>query len=267
MSELSVAEKATVAMSNLLKRKELYGIIITGNTTTGTYTQVLENPISLNNDASHKVYLQSFSAWSNIPNIKKDVNDNFTYINTAGTSKSITIPPGGYQLLDIYTYIQNAMLSNSDQDSSTSPTSYYINFTTVLPTQQVQITIRSNFQVDLRPANSVAKLIGFNNILLTGNTSFYSTNLVNILTAQSININCDIASGFLFNGKSSNILYSFNNSIPRGTMINLQPNPIVPCTCNKKLINSVTVSFNDENGTRINFNNEQFIIRLIIEQF
>ena len=264
---LSLVDQATLDMSNILKRKEIYGVIITGTTTTGSFTQRLDIPISLNKLATHKVYLQSFSAWSNIPNIKKDVNDNFTYINNAGITKSVTIPQGAYQLSDIYTYIQNAMLNNGDHNSGTSPATYYINFATILPTQQVQITLSNNYQIDFTPANSIAKLIGFDNDLINGNTSFYSTNLVNILTSQSINIICNIANGLLFNGKSSNILYSFNNSIPRGTMINLQPNPVVPCICNKKLIDTVTISFNDENGTSINFNNEQFIVRLIIEQF
>ena len=264
MNDLTIAERATIEMSNLLKRKELYGIIITGTTSTGTYTQRLENPITLNNNATHKVYLQSFSAWSNIPNVKKDVNDNFTYRNLINVLRSITIPAGGYQLTDIYTYIQNAMLAFGDYNNSTSPATYYINIATILPTQQVQITLSNNYQIDFTPANSYAKLIGFDNDLINGNTSFYSTNLVNILTSQSINIICNIANGLLFNGKSSNILYSFNNSIPRGTMINLQPNPVVPCICNKKLIDTVTISFNDENGNSINFNNEQFIVRLII---
>ena len=264
-NQLSPVEKATLDMVNLLKVKEIEGVITTGSTKSGTFTQYFQTPIKLNPNAAHKIYLQSFSGWSNIPNIKTGINDNFTYINGTGNVRSMTIPEGSYQLSDIYTYIQGQMFNNGDFINTTNPVSYSINFSTFLPTQQVQILLSNNFQVDLRPNNSVGSLLGFNKVLLT--TSQSSTNLVNVLPTQSINIKCDIANGFIINGKISNILYSFNNSIPRGYMINIVPNPIVPCLCNMKLINSITISFTDENDNLINFNGEQFIVRLVIEQF
>ena len=143
---------------------------------------------------------------------------------------------------------------------------YYINFNTFLPTQQIQITLSNNYQVDFRPTNSIRSLFGFGNVLLNGNGVYASTSIVDILPSQSINVNCSIANGFNVGGKVSNVIYSFNNSTPRGYMIDEKPNPVVPCICNNKYISGVTIWFNDENGNSINFNGEEFTIRLVIQQ-
>ena len=263
--DLKPLEQIMIGINDLFGKKDVVGIIITGTTQSGTFTQQLDPVIKLNPSATHQVYLQSLSAWENIPNIKKATNDNFTYINNTGTSRSVTIPPGAYQLSDIYSYIQTQMTAFGDYNNGVNP--YYITFNTFLPTQQVQITLTNNYQVDFRPTNSVASVFGFGSVLLTGNNTVNgSTALVDILPSQSINVSCSIATGFYFNGKVSNIVYSFNNSTPRGYMIDERPMPTVPCICNTKTLSSVTISFTDENNNPINFNGEQFTVRLVIQQ-
>ena len=272
MSKIADHEQATIDMCNLLKTKEIVPIIISGSTQNGTYILDLRPPINLNKNATHKVYLQSFTGWSNIKNIITNVNDNFTYRNTAGTTKTFIFPAGAYQLDDIYSEIYKQMANNTDANTSTNPTSYYINFSTNLPTQQVVININNSFKVDFTPINSIASILGFDNTLLSGNsgttvsTEFKSNKLVNIMNSQSINITCNIVNGYNNNGVVSNILYSFSNNIPRGMMIDIMPNPIVPCLCNTKNIQSISISFQDENGSKINFNGERFTIRMVIEQ-
>jgi hypothetical protein len=266
--DLKPLERIMTGFNDLLSKKEVVGIIITGTTQSGTFTQQLNPVIKLNPNATHQIYLQSLSAWENIPNVKKGVNDNFTYVNSANQVRSLTIPPGAYQLSDIYSYIQSQMTANGDYNGGANVANpYYINFNTFLPTQQVQITLTNNYQVDFRPATSVASILGFGNVLLTGNNTVNgSTALVDILPSQSINVNCSIATGFYFNGTVSNIIYSFNNSTPRGYMIDERPVPTVPCICNTKTISSITISFTDENNNPINFNGEQFCVRLVIQQ-
>jgi hypothetical protein len=262
-ADLKPLEKIMTGFNDLFSKKEVYGIIITGTTQSGSFNQQLSPVIKLNPNATHQIYLQSLSAWENIPNIKKGVNDNFTYVNAAGTSRSLTIPPGAYQLADIYSYIQTQMTANGDIGVNGA---YYITFSTFLPTQQVQITLSNNYQVDFRSTTSVASVLGFTNTLLSGNGVYGSSTLVDILPSQSINVNCNIASGFYLNGTVSNVIYSFNNSTPRGYMIDERPNPIIPCICNTKTISNVNISFSDENGNPINFNGEQFTVRLMIVQ-
>ena len=202
----------------------------------------------------------------NIPNILKGVNDNFTYRNAAGALRSITFQRGAYSLSDIYSYIQTAMLNNGDAITNAGVTTYSINFNSFVPTQSVQITLSNNYQVDFTPTNSIASVLGYGNVLLNQNQTYSSSKLVDILPTQSINILCNIANGFLYNGKISNVLYSFNNSNPRGTLIDKEPNPVVPCICNTKTIDTIVISFQDQNGKAITFEGEQFVVRLVIEQ-
>lgn len=267
--DLKPLEEIMMKINDLFGKKDGAGIIITGTTQSGTFTQQLDPVIKLNPNATHQIYLQSLSAWENIPNIKKGVNDDFTYINSiTGTSRTITIPPGAFQLSDFYSYIYTQMTATGDYNNTPNVANpYYITFNTFLPTQQVQISLTNNYQVDFRPINSIASIFGFGNVLLAGNgTVNGSTALVDILPSQSINVSCSIATGFYFNGKVSNIIYSFNNSTPRGYMIDERPVPIVPCICNSKIISNVTVSFTDENSNPINFKGEQFTVRLVIQQ-
>jgi hypothetical protein len=266
-TDLKPLEKIMSNIGDLFTKKQVVGIIITGTTQSGTFTQQMDPVIQLNKNATHQIYLQSLSAWQNIPNIKQGVNDNFVYINTAGTSKSITIPPGAYQLTDIYSFIQSKMTANGDTNNDANAYSlYYINFNTFLPTQQVQIFLTNGYKVDFRPDNSIASLFGFGNVLLSGNGVYGSTATVDILPSQSLNVHCNIAEGFKINGESSNVVYSFNNSTQRGYMIDERPNPVVPCICNTKDISSVTIWFDDEDHNPINFNGEQFVVRLVIQQ-
>jgi 5'(3')-deoxyribonucleotidase len=263
---ITTTEKATIDMLNIMRKKEIYGLIFSGTTTTGYYTQNVSPPIIMNEVATHRIYLQSFSGWENINNVNTGVNDLFRYVNNSGTVRDIIIPAGAYQLTDLYSYIQAQMQANGDYNSSTSTPTYYINFNTFVPTQQIQITLSNNYQVDFRPSTSISSILGFDNILLNGNSTFSSTKTVNILSTLSININCNIANGFRVNGNQSNVLYSFNNTTPRGSIIDISPNPIVPCICNTKTISSVTIWFNDESGNLINFKGEKFVVRIVIEQ-
>lgn len=267
MTDLKPLEKIMTGFNDLFSKKETQGILITGTTETGYFNQQISPVIKLNPNATHQIYLISLAAWENIPNIKSGVNDNFTYINAASTSRSFTFTPGAYQLSDIYSYIQSQMTANGDINTAANVANpYYISFNTFLPTSQVQITLSNGYQVDFRPATSIASILGFANTLLSGNGVYGSTTLVDILPSQSINVHCNIANGFYLNGSVSNVIYSFNNSTPRGYMIDERPNPTVKCICNTKNISNINIWFTDEDNNVINFNGEQFTVRLNIEQ-
>lgn len=268
-TDLSPLTKILSDINDQFSRKEVFPFIITGNLTNGTsFTQQLEQPLKLNPNATHRMYVKSFSAWQNIPNIYLNQNNNFTYIVPANTasnttsapvSKSINIPAGAYQISDINTYIQTQMTNNNDYISTANAANpYYITLAVNLPTQQVLITLLSGFKVDFTQPNSVNALLGFNSRVLSL-TSNYSDNLVDINPIQNISIYCSICQGFISNGKVSNILYSFPNSTSRGYMISESPNPVLPCLVNTKIITGITISFASENGTPITFREKSLL--------
>jgi len=88
-------------------KKEVYPFLINGNLTNGnSFTYTFEQTLKPNPNATHRIYLKSFSAWQNILNIYLNQNSNFTYIVPAATasnttsapvSKSISIPQGVWE--------------------------------------------------------------------------------------------------------------------------------------------------------------------------
>ena len=275
-TDLSPLTKILSEINDQFAKKEVYAFLVNGNLTNGnSYTYRLEQTLKLNQNATHRIYLKSFSAWQNIPNIYLNQNSNFTYIvppntgsNTtaAPISKSITIPQGAYQISDINSYIQLQMQVGGDWVSTANAVNpYYIVISINLPTQQVLITCYSSFKVDFTQPNSVNPLLGFNSRVLAANLN-YSDNLVDINPIQNISIYCSICTGFYYSGRQSNILYSFPNDTASGYMITESPNPILPCIVNSKNIDSITFSFASESGFPLTFQGEEFTIVIVIEQ-
>ena len=59
---------------DLLSKKQVVPILVTGSSTNGSYNIRMSMPIKLDENATHKIYLKSFSAWQNIPKIKNGLN-------------------------------------------------------------------------------------------------------------------------------------------------------------------------------------------------
>jgi hypothetical protein len=275
-TDLSPLTKLLTEINDQFAKKEVYPILVNGNlANSNSYTYRFEQTLRLNPNATHRIYLKSFSAWQNIPNIYLGQNSNFTYIVPAGTasntssspvSKSISIPQGAYQISDINNYIQLQMQVNGDWISTANAANpYYIVISINLPTQQVLITLYSGFKVDFTQVNSINPLLGFNSRILSGSLN-YSDSLVDINPIQNISIYCSICTGFYYSGRQSNILYSFPNSTSAGFMITESPNPVLPCLVNTKNIDYIMFSFASESGFPLTFQGEEFTIVLVIEQ-
>ena len=68
-ADLNPLMRVTESMVNLMAKKDIIPIFISGRTTTGVITCNINSPIQLNVNATHKIYLQYFTAWSHINNV------------------------------------------------------------------------------------------------------------------------------------------------------------------------------------------------------
>ena len=256
--------------ANLLARKEVIPLFISGTTSNGTLSIDLVPPIQLNANATHIIYVKSFTTWSNIPNVITGKNDNFTYTNNSGVTKTIIIPQGTYEIDQINQYIQAQMQNNGDYNSSTTPVSYYVTISLNDPTYQVVITTSNSYKVDFTPASSIGSLLGFPNIQInpsgSATSATGSTKIINILPVQAINIICNIASGARLNGVPENLLYSFGFDVALGSLISEKPNPIMPVLCNSKTISTISLQFKDQNKNPVTFGGELITVLIVIEQ-
>ena len=117
------------------------------------------------------------------------------------------------------------------------------------------------YTVDFTIPNSLANLLGFNPVVLTNGFNI-SPNIVNILTVNSILVNCNIISGSYANGSLSTTLYSYFPSVGPGFKIIQTPINVVYLPLIGNHIMSVRIWITDQDGNPLSFNSEQTTIRL-----
>src|SRR2546426_3655378 len=113
MTNIDPLVKVMSGLNDVFSKVDIVPLTFNGITdSSGSFTQSFLVPIRLNSSVTHKVYMQSFSGWQNIPNIFLNKNDNFTYVNSGNVTKSISLPVGAYQILDLNDYIQQQITIN-----------------------------------------------------------------------------------------------------------------------------------------------------------
>ena len=114
-----------------------------------------------------------------------------------------------------------------------------------------------NFNVQ----NLVASLLGFDEQIYSRGK--YTTNkIIDIMGFNTINIHCNIISGAKYNGKDTDISYTFNLTEPPGYLINIIPNNILYQNVTKDRIEYIEFHIKDEHGRPIDFNGD--VLRLTL---
>ena len=241
------------------KKKGSVSLIFSSNTTDWT-TQV-SPPILFDNRDNYEVALIDLETYYSFPNIDT-TNNQFVYI-VGTTPKVITIPTGAYSIENVNNAIQAGMRVNGDWNASAG--TYYITITTNPPTLGSTISIATGYSVDFTLPFSLANLLGFNTTVLSAGT-YVSPNIVNILTVNSIFVNCNIISGSYNNGALSTVLYSYFPSVGPGFKINERPVNAVYLPLISNHITSVRIWITDQDGNIMNFQKEIHTIRIEIKK-
>ena len=76
----------------------------------------------------------------------------------------------------------------------------------------------------------------------------------------------DIAKGSIFEGKSSNIIYSFANSVEFGHLINILPKFKQEHMLMNKYFSELNITFTDQNYRPIDFMGSQITLTIEIRQ-
>ena len=128
-------------------------------------------------------------------------NKQIKYSPDNGTNwKTINFVDGMYSYDDLKDYIRESIVAQGDKSSD----KFSISLTFVLSSYRVVIEISNNFQLDLRNSN-FGILIGFDKTIVT--QTEYSSKLSNITNSiDVININCDIITDSIVDGRSENTL-------------------------------------------------------------
>lgn len=241
--------------------------------TSPDFTKLLHPPISLDQRGKHEIALIGLDMYNSIPNIDKknntllyeysDVKNNLvpdealTYENVR---KKITIPIGSYEISAINDYIQKELILHG------YPNLFEIGAN--LNTFKCVIKINNpNVKIDFSENNSIGPLLGFGRNTLEGESEFESLNIVNILSINSLQVNCSVIEGSYLNEDKKPIIYSFFPNVPPGYKIVENPQSPIFLPVNIHHIDKIRIWITDQNGRKINIRGEAITIRLHLRSY
>ena len=184
---------------------------------------------------SSKLGLIRLSVYNSVFNVNRR-NNQFLY-----EGEVLAVIPGAYELIEIAKLIREETNGNViiEPDKNTMKCKMEV-------LQDV-----NNFDVE----NSVASLLGFDKQIYSRGK--YTTNrIIDIMGFNTINIHCNIILGAKYNGKETDILYTFNLTEPPGYLINIIPTSILYQNVTKDRIQYIEFHIKDEHGRPKDFNGD-----------
>lgn len=233
-----------------------YTVSLTG--ITSTLRSTLFPALSLNKEKQWEAALLDFTTYNSIPNITENVNDRFHYYKSKDATgkfseiKKVTLPTGSYEIDDICKVIQEKMGAD--------------NITIEGNNNTLKTEIKSKYYIDFSKPYSVGGLLGFppTTPILDINVKHTSTNIVTILTLNTIDITCNIIQGSYRHGENRHILHTFYPSVPPGFKIIERPQNLVYLPLNTSYISDVVLNVLDQDGNIVDFRGETITIRIHI---
>lgn len=217
---------------------------LTGNTS--ELSAHYNPPVLLPENYNYSLGLLSFETYNAIPNI--DAGCNKFYIG----DKEITIPTGSYDLKHISDFI-NEQIEELNLDVVCQ---IRANVNTL------KCLIKCTKIIDFSKPDSIAPLLGFENITLAPNIRHESKLPVNILKVNTIRVECNITTGAYNNNKLVHTIHEFFPMVPPGVKIVEIPQNVIYLPLNTRVIDNIVLKLVDQDGDLVNFRGEVITIRL-----
>ncbi len=249
-------EDELVKLNNKLshKRIETYEIIGTPNDS-GIIVERFSETQKFNSSFDYMVSLLSIECGSYFPNIIKGKNNLLKIsIDTHHTERTIEFDSGAYEIEDINNHIQDVVpneLIKIEIDKGTGKSKI-----------KLKPSVKIYFDID----NSIRSILGYNEDIVLDKELNISPNMCNVMDTQKIFIYLDIIKGSWFKGQPSSILYSFSNEVQYGMPITIKPKHKQECLLLNNQFNELRISFKNEKGEVITFQNTPVTITIEIRQ-
>lgn len=205
-------------------------------------------PIELSSNKNYVLGLVELLSFNSIPNI--DIGKNKFYVG----KEVVVLPTGSYEIEDIERYLQEQL----------APKSISINLKPNNNT--LRSVIRCNQNIDFRPQDSIARLLGFTQRELSSNTTHSSDLPVAILKVNALRVECNITSGAYINGRKVHTIHEFFPAVPPGYKIIEVPSQVIYLPIAVKVIDHLQLRIVDQDEELVNFRGEVITIRLHIKE-
>lgn len=204
-------------------------------------------PIELSNQHDYECGLIDFQSYHSIPNIDEHMN------KISIGSSEILIPTGTYEIDELNKFIKLHIPKNETFELSVNKNTLHCE-------------ILSSLQIDFIEDNTIAPLLGFNKRKLQPHCVHISDNLANIFRVDIVRIECDLIKGSYLNHKKTHTLHEFFPKVAPGFKIIESPRNVIYFPINKSIIDSISLSFLDQNNQPINFRGESITVRVHIRR-
>ena len=224
------------------------------NKNTAYYTQHFLTPIVLNS-LDFEVAVISLETFYSFPNITEGLNNVFAFKDNPNSgSKIVSIPTGSYEIANIASEIKRQV--GDDVYNS-------ITLERNDATLKAVFKLGPSYRIDFTQPSSIRSILGFDARIVGGTKDKYypGDHIVNILTVNTVFVNCDVINNSYNNGVLAPVIYSFfPNVAPGYKIVRNVENPIY-LPVNKTQINNITVWLTDQNNNPLNFRGETITIR------
>ena len=216
---------------------------------------VFTPPIELDPKYDYSLALISLNTWNTIPNIEEGKNK--VYYRENSQEKVLKIPTGSYELEDIETFVHNqltgaeATIIEKNRVFSLKPNN-----------NTLKCELKSVYDLNFEPKDSIAKLLGFSPQVLEANILHESDLPVEIIQVATIRVECNIISGSYYTNNPSHTLYEFSPTVDPGYSINIEPRNLIFLPVNEKKLYNITLNLLDQDSRPVNFRGEEVVIRL-----
>lgn len=238
------------------------------NGSSSNFTIKLERPLNLED---YEVSLVSARLWNSYHNFSSSLGNNqFRYYDSTNWT-TITIPNGQYNVSDLNAYISRILHDNGDFIVDSNGTEQYA-FQIYPNTSTLRCVLEFGsdssfnlYKVDFT-ISGIYKTLGFSGTQeYAAATSAYNEGDTVVDITNGITdfyIVCDVVDNALVNGLPSNVLHSFNMTVPAGFLINIEPNFNRWVPVKSGQIREINVKITDQLFRVVDFNNEPISLAL-----
>ena len=211
-------------------------------------------PLQLDPKGKHEIALLNLDMYHSVPNIDESNNKFIYYCDDE--KFIIEIPTGSYEIKEIDNFIQKILIKNSHDD--------FFDIKANITTLKCILNIKNGcIKINFNEENSLKSLLGFSDdTVLEGVGEYEGQNIVNILSVNSIFVNCDIIEGSYLNDSQKPILYSFFPNVSPGYKIVEKPQSVVYLPITLPVLNSIHIWLTDQNHKLLNLKGETITLRL-----
>ena len=198
-----------------------------------------------------EIAVVGLSTYYSYPNVNE--KNNVVWVIHDFERQKIELPKGCYEVEDIHKVIRKAFGWAEEKEK--------VKLEADPVTLRVHMKLAKDWQVYFPPENSIAGILGFKvHQYYVGPKEFISQRIANILSVNSILVQCDIISGSSINGRPAPVIFNYSPDVDAGSKIVAEPvTPIyLPVTLDR--INELNVWVTDQDNRLLDLQDEDLVV-------